>query len=99
MGQTRRMKIARGWDPTYTRRTFYPFWRSVLLSRCLHPSYAAACPRPALYHSNSMANGSTPVPSDNHCLLGRIPQLTSNYPSGRFLGAVGSIILKVLKKA
>jgi hypothetical protein len=62
----------------------------------VYPSYAAASARP-LYHSISVANGSTPVPSDGHCLLVRIPQLTSNYPSGRLLGAAGSINLKGVK--
>lgn len=45
MRQVVRKKIARGWDPEYTRRMFFPHWRSVLGARCLMrlcPSYAPA---------------------------------------------------------
>ncbi|PUZ71370.1 hypothetical protein GQ55_2G308200 [Panicum hallii var. hallii] len=38
-----RKEIGSGWDPTYTRRRFFPFWRSVLRTLCyvrVYPSYA-----------------------------------------------------------
>uniref|UniRef100_A0A453M639 Uncharacterized protein n=3 Tax=Aegilops tauschii subsp. strangulata TaxID=200361 RepID=A0A453M639_AEGTS len=44
-GKVAMKKIARGWDPEYTRRMFFPQWRSVLGARCLmrlYPSYAPA---------------------------------------------------------
>lgn len=39
-----RKKVTGGWDPTCTKRSFFPFWRSVLGSRGnvrVYPSYAA----------------------------------------------------------
>ncbi|XBH73702.1 hypothetical protein VPH35_100771 [Triticum aestivum] len=44
-GEVAMKKITRGWDPEYTRRMFFPQWRSVLGARCLmrlYPSYAPA---------------------------------------------------------
>lgn len=42
--QVLRKKVIGGWDPTCTKRSFFPFWRSVLGSRGnvrVYPSYAA----------------------------------------------------------
>lgn len=42
--QVLRKKVTGGWDPTCTKRSFFPFWRSVLGSRGnvrVYPSYAA----------------------------------------------------------
>lgn len=71
MIQVVRKTIPRGWDPEYTRRMFFPYWRSVLRARCLLTVYPSYAPAPAsevdpevLHHSRngSMSNGSTQNP-------------------------------------
>ena len=41
MRQAVRNKVPKGWDPTYTRSSFFPYWRSVLGARCRMKMYAA----------------------------------------------------------
>uniref|UniRef100_A0ACD6ADQ3 Uncharacterized protein n=1 Tax=Avena sativa TaxID=4498 RepID=A0ACD6ADQ3_AVESA len=78
-------KLCRGWDPTYTRRRFFPYWRSVLLARCfvrVYPAYARAdASRPTV---------PTPVPGHKLPVLGRAPQLSSNHQSRRPFGTCAS---------
>ncbi|KAM3310830.1 hypothetical protein ACQJBY_031486 [Aegilops geniculata] len=67
-----RKEVGGGWDPTYARRRFFPYWRSVLQARFpfkVYPTYARTDARSVLdiehLHvsvRNSMANGSTPTP-------------------------------------
>jgi hypothetical protein len=85
-----------GWDPESTRRMFYPYWRSVLLDRCLvrvYPSYAPAPPKfefdLALLNSgdDSMGNGSSTNLNHNLKLSGRIQQPANNQPRRLFATA------------
>ncbi|RLN24863.1 hypothetical protein C2845_PM07G07120 [Panicum miliaceum] len=43
-----RKKKASGWDPDYTRRMFFPYWRSVLKARCVVKVYPSHAPAPAV---------------------------------------------------
>ncbi|OQU89730.1 uncharacterized protein LOC8055896 [Sorghum bicolor] len=104
-------EVGRGWDPTYMRRSFFPYWRSVLRTRCrwrLIPAYAEGYTRPVLdlqhfraSRSKSLANGSTPTPNHKLGLVGRISPLPSNQPRRAFSTAAISAfrLLKMLKYA
>ena len=85
MGQAVEKKLRGGWDPTYTRRRFFPYWRSVLLARCfvrVYPSYAKAdASRPTV---------PTPVPGHKLPVVGGAPQLLSNRQSRRPFGTAAS---------
>ncbi|VAH29228.1 unnamed protein product [Triticum turgidum subsp. durum] len=105
--QAVRKKVGGGWDPTYTKRSFFPYWRSVLQAGVplkVYPAHASSDPRSRVNHgqlhvslSNSIANGSTTTP--NH-KLGRTSPLTSNNQPRRCFvtAATGAFrLLKVLK--
>lgn len=93
MGQAVRKPA--GWDGTYTRRSYIPYWRSVLGARChvrVYPSYARDDRfMPDLEQirkswSNSAGNRYSPIPNHNLGLLGRIRQLTTNYQQRKLTG-------------
>lgn len=99
-----RKKVTGGWDPTYTKRSFFPFWRSVLGARCnvrVYPSYAAADDKRVLdveMLRKRMSNGPSPIP--NHAgLIGKVQQLTSTLQSRRCSTAAFKALAKVLKNA
>uniref|UniRef100_K4A294 Uncharacterized protein n=1 Tax=Setaria italica TaxID=4555 RepID=K4A294_SETIT len=90
-----RTGVGGGWNPTYARRSYFPYWRSVLRTRCplrVYPAYARAEAR------FPMVNGSTPI---KLCSVGRIAALTSNQPKRSFsTAAIGAFrLLKLLKHA
>ena len=94
-----RKKAGGGWDPTYTKRSFFPYWRSVLQDRVplkVYPAYASS----GLSLSNSIVNGSTPTPNHKLGPVRRISPLASNnQPRRCFITAASGAIrlLKVLK--
>jgi hypothetical protein len=108
-----RKKAGGGWDPTYARRRFYPYWRSVLLLRCntvkVYPAYASADPKTGLKpgqlgivlsNRKLRANGFTPTPDHKLGPAQRISALTgNNQPRRCFVtAATGAFrLLKVLK--
>uniref|UniRef100_A0ACD5YHS8 Uncharacterized protein n=1 Tax=Avena sativa TaxID=4498 RepID=A0ACD5YHS8_AVESA len=106
-----RKKSGGGWDPTYTKRSFFPYWRSVLLARFpvkVYPAYASADPRSGFkpgqlgvcLSKKLMANGTTPTPNHKLGPVQRIPPLTSNNQPRRcfFTAATGAFrLMKVLK--
>ncbi|KAM3224999.1 hypothetical protein ACQJBY_058004 [Aegilops geniculata] len=77
--------LPKGWDNTFTRRKFFPYWRSVLQARAflrVYPSYATAdASRPTV---------PTPVPGHKLPSLGKAPQLLSNRQSRRLFGTDAS---------
>ncbi|XP_073358459.1 uncharacterized protein [Aegilops tauschii subsp. strangulata] len=77
--------LPKGWDNTFTRRKFFPYWRSVLQARAflrVYPSYATAdASRPTV---------PTPVPGHKLPSLGKAPQLLSNRQSRRLFGTGAS---------
>ncbi|KAM3294461.1 hypothetical protein ACQJBY_037384 [Aegilops geniculata] len=102
-----RKEAGGGWDPTYARRRFFPYWRSVLQTRFpvkVYPSYARTDARSGLDLEklraslrNSMANGSTPTPNIGHGPVGRISPLTRNsQPTRRFI-TTATCAFKLLK--
>jgi len=104
-----RKEAGGGWDPTYAKRRFFPYWRSVLQARFpvkVYPSYASTDPKSGLDLEqlrgslrNSMANGSTPTPNIVGP-MGRISLLPrNNQPTRRFITtATGALkLLKALK--
>ncbi|KAM0857717.1 hypothetical protein ACQ4PT_048310 [Festuca glaucescens] len=109
--QAVRKKAGGGWDPTYTKRSFFPYWRSVLLARYpvkVYPAYASADPRSGLKPGQLgvfmtrklMANGTTPCPNHKLGPVQRISPLTSNNQHRRcfMTAATGAFrLLKVLK--
>ncbi|CAN6218235.1 unnamed protein product [Urochloa humidicola] len=100
-------EVGGGWDPTYTRRSFFPYWRSVLRTRCpvkVYPAYASADVSNHKFGSCSsrMVNGSTPTPNHKLGSVGRISPLPSNHrPKRSFSTASVGVfrLLKVLKHA
>ncbi|CAL5073528.1 unnamed protein product [Urochloa decumbens] len=99
-----RKKVTGGWDPTYTRRSFFPYWRSVLGTRCkvrVYPSYAAADDKTLLnleLARKRMSNGPSSSSSDIG-LIGRIQQLTSTHQSRKYCTGAFKTLAKVLKNA
>ncbi|PNT63846.1 uncharacterized protein LOC112268724 isoform X2 [Brachypodium distachyon] len=104
-----RTKVGGGWDPTYTKRSFYPFWRSVLQARFpkVYPAYASEDPwsgrKPGqlcvpLQKANG--SGSTPTPNHKFGLVQRVlPRRSNDQPRRCFItAATGAFrLLKVLK--
>ncbi|RCV12337.1 hypothetical protein SETIT_2G261200v2 [Setaria italica] len=93
-----RTEVGGGWDPTYARRSYFPYWRSVLRTRCpvrVYPAYARAEAR------FPMVNGCTPITDHKLSSVGRITALTSNQPKRSFsTAAIGAFrLLKLLKHA
>ncbi|CAL5063574.1 unnamed protein product [Urochloa decumbens] len=99
-----RKKVIGGWDPTYTKRSFFPYWRSVLGARCsvtVYPSYAEADDKMVLdleQLRKRMSNGPPSIP--NHIgLIGKFQQLTSTHQSRKFSTGAFKALVKVLKNA
>jgi len=88
------------------KRSFFPYWRSVLQSQCPIKIYPASAPTGAVPFpdiekfdfSPSISSSSTPIPNHKLSLLGRAPQLANSLQSRR-LYATASKLLKVLKNA
>ncbi|RLN16559.1 hypothetical protein C2845_PM02G32680 [Panicum miliaceum] len=62
-----REKKASGWDPDYTRRMFFPYWKSVPRARCVVKVYPSYAPAPSSVDletlkpwSGSLGNGPNP---------------------------------------
>jgi hypothetical protein len=102
-----RKEVGRGWDPTYMRRSFFPYWRSVLRTRCrvrVYPAYAKADARPVLdlehfrvSRSKSLASGSTVTPNYKLGLVGRISPLTSSHQPRRAFSTAAISAFRLLK--
>jgi len=106
-------ELGRGWDPTYMRRSFFPYWRSVLAARLpmkvYPPAYAEAdASRSGLdlehfrvYRSKSSANGYTPTPDHKLGHVGRISSTSNHQPKRAFsIAAISAFrLLKMLKYA
>ncbi|XBJ17639.1 hypothetical protein VPH35_009004 [Triticum aestivum] len=105
-------EVGGGWDPTYTKRSYFPYWRSVLEARFpvrVYPAYASSDPRSGLKPGQLrvslsknliMANGSTPTQNYRPAPVPRISPLTSNNQPRRcfITAATGAFrLLKVLK--
>uniref|UniRef100_K3ZSZ1 Uncharacterized protein n=1 Tax=Setaria italica TaxID=4555 RepID=K3ZSZ1_SETIT len=93
-----RTEVGGGWDPTYARRSYFPYWRSLLRTRCpvrVYPPYATAEAK------FPMVNGCTPITDHKLSSVGRITALTSNQPKRSFsTAAIGAFrLLKLLKHA
>ncbi|XP_052161504.1 uncharacterized protein LOC127778899 isoform X2 [Oryza glaberrima] len=110
--KTRRKEVGGGWDPTYTRRNFFPYWRSVLRTLCpvkVYPVYARANANSGrdleqirIFQSNSMANRSTRTQNRMLDSVGRVPPFANNHQSKRSFStcATGAFrLLKLLKSS
>ncbi|CAL5082186.1 unnamed protein product [Urochloa decumbens] len=99
-----RKKVTGGWDPTYTRRSFFPYWRPVLGARCkvrVYPSYAAADDKIPLNLEllrKRMNNGPSLISSDIG-LIGSIQQPASTHQSRKYCTGAFKTLAKVLKNA
>ncbi|KAM0900597.1 hypothetical protein ACQ4PT_020539 [Festuca glaucescens] len=94
-----RKKRPKGWELEYTRRSFFPYWKSVLSQlQGTSPIIKLQTIQETEENWNrSVAERSPPISNNNLGLLGRIPQLTSNQQSRRLFGTTASIVLKLLK--
>ncbi|XP_047081801.1 uncharacterized protein LOC124692458 [Lolium rigidum] len=103
-----RNKAGGGWDPTYTKRSFYPYWRSVLLARFpvkVYPAYAISDPRSGLkpgqprvcLSKKLMPNGSSPTPYRKLGPVQRISPLTSNNQARRCFATAATGAFRLLK--
>jgi hypothetical protein len=107
-----RKKTPGGWDPTYMRRSFFPYWRSVLgWARCKDgiknpPSYAAAVAADDKSDNlhlellrSRMSHGPSLVHNHNIGLVERIQQLTSTCQSRMYSTSTLKTLAKVLRIA
>nr|CAB3458127.1 unnamed protein product [Digitaria exilis] len=105
-------EVGGGWDPTFTRRSYFPYWRSVLRTRCLmkvYPTYAREDARSGLdlqqfrvSQGSPKVNGSTPTPNLKLGLVGTLSlPVASSHPKRSFgTAAIGAFrLLKMLKHA
>ncbi|CAL5073550.1 unnamed protein product [Urochloa decumbens] len=100
-----RNEVGSGWDPTYRRRSFFPYWRSVLRARCavrVYPTYAKKDAKSGfdleqlcVSRSSPPFKGSTPTPNRKLSSL----LSSNNQPKRSFsIAAIGGFrLLKVLK--
>lgn len=97
-----RNKVARAFnlDLEYTRNSFFPYWRSVLLSHVdvtIYPAYAAADPKCSLninkQHNLADKGFSPTAPNHSLGLLGRTLQATRYHTCSRLQGtaAMGKV--------
>ncbi|EEE60020.1 hypothetical protein OsJ_12769 [Oryza sativa Japonica Group] len=87
-----------GWDPTYTRRSFLPYWRSALGPR--GPSQEAVEVKSIV--ESGQYWGSSMIPGYNRkiWLMDKIPQIQSRRRSRRYSSATAlKMLVKVLKIA
>lgn len=87
-----------GWDPTYTRRSFLPYWRSALGPR--GPSQEAVEVKSIV--ESGQYWGSSMIPGSNRkiWLMDKIPQIQSRRRSRRYSSATAlKMLVKVLKIA
>ncbi|XP_066168716.1 uncharacterized protein [Oryza sativa Japonica Group] len=102
-----RKEVGGGWDPTYTRRNFFPYWRSVLRTLCpvkVYPVYARADANSGrdleqirIFQSNSMANRSTRTQNRMLDSVGRIPPFANNHQSKRSFSTCATGAFRLLK--
>jgi hypothetical protein len=100
-------KTPGGWDPTYMRRSFFPYWRSVLVARCKdgiqHPSYAVEDDKSDKFllelFGSRMSHGPSFLRNHNTGLAGRIQQLTSTRQSRTYSTSALKTLAKVLRIA
>ncbi|BAF21691.2 uncharacterized protein [Oryza sativa Japonica Group] len=98
-----RKEVGRGWDPTYTRRNFFPYWRSILRTRCpvkVYPTYARADARSGRDLEQIRAFESNSSMAKNRILgsVGRIPSLlASNHQSKRSFSTAATGAFRLLK--
>ncbi|KAF7047551.1 hypothetical protein CFC21_056467 [Triticum aestivum] len=95
-----RKKVGGGWDPTYARRRFFPYWRSVLQARFpvkVYPNYART-DLEQLHVSlrTSVAKGSTRT-QNIVGPVGRISALIGNNQSTRRFITTATGAFKLLK--
>lgn len=91
-------KAPKGWDPTYTRRSFFPYWRSVLGARChvkVYPAYAAA----DLAQLRNKLSNKPPDSSQSLGVAARIRQPATTGQSRMYSTAAIKTFAKLLKHA
>jgi hypothetical protein len=91
-------KAPRGWELKYARRSFFPYWRSVLASRLPVKVIRGADVEQHNSCKKSVGQESSPTPNLNLSLLARVRQLSGRQPSKAFCSAALPL-LKVLRKA
>lgn len=99
MGQAARKKALKGWDPTFIKRNFFPYWRSVLGAQ-LSVSNGAADEKSMLHRPqfrNSVVSNESSSLNHNISFLGRIQQLSGTHESRRYSTAAFRMLTKVLK--
>lgn len=87
-------KKVSGWDPDYSRRMFFPYWRSVLLERCIVRIYPVYAPAPGVFEfdskvllnsrRDSMGNVLSTNLNHNLAMLGKTQQPASYLPRRLF---------------
>ena len=94
-----RKKALKGWDPTFIKRNFFPYWRSVLGAQ-LSVSNGAADEKSMLHRPqfrNSVVSNESSSLNHNISFLGRIQQLSGTHESRRYSTAAFRMLTKVLK--
>nr|TKW04339.1 hypothetical protein SEVIR_7G102600v2 [Setaria viridis]TKW04340.1 hypothetical protein SEVIR_7G102600v2 [Setaria viridis] len=97
-----RNRIPRGWELKYARRSFFPFWRSVLKARSCFKMIRLDDKRSLegleKSRGKSAGLGSSPILNPNLGLLGRAYQFSKHQPKRMFCSAALPL-LKVLRNA
>uniref|UniRef100_A0ACD5UWL8 Uncharacterized protein n=1 Tax=Avena sativa TaxID=4498 RepID=A0ACD5UWL8_AVESA len=88
-------KIATGWELKYARRSFFPYWRSVLepqSSSFIKPMLTEE----QINHDRGLSKP-TNIGSTFGRPKGRVPQPVANHQPRRLFGTAASILLKLLR--
>nr|BAB63840.1 P0660F12.2 [Oryza sativa Japonica Group]BAB63845.1 P0660F12.9 [Oryza sativa Japonica Group] len=91
-----RKKALKGWDPTFIKRNFFPYWRSVLGAQ-LSVSNGAADEKSMLHRPqfrNSVVSNESSSLNHNISFLGRIQQLSGTHESRRYSTAAFRMLTK-----
>lgn len=95
-------KPPRGWELKYARRSFFPYWRSVLSSKLPVKVIRGEDIASLQHHQNSLnksvGQGSSPALDLNLDLFARVRQL-SNHQSARTFCRAALPMLKMLRNA
>ncbi|KAL6838218.1 hypothetical protein ACP4OV_031966 [Aristida adscensionis] len=91
-------EITRGWELKYARRSFFPYWRSVLNAKApvrVIPGYAPE--QESIRNKKAAGKGSSPIPDLKPGLVGKFKQFSNQHK--RTFCSAAFPLLKVLRRA
>ncbi|KAK3161247.1 hypothetical protein QOZ80_1BG0074540 [Eleusine coracana subsp. coracana] len=93
-------KQPRGWELKYTRKSFFPYWRSILSPRMVRiMPQMLTLEQINNIRNKSAGKGLSPISNRDLNLLERFPQLRSHQPIRAFGTTAALTVMKALKNA